>query len=72
MSRAYEDRMDALHGIVAQAYIEQITAALASGGPISPALLTSAAKYLKDNGIDHKSMLTVTTPGLNGIANVGY
>lgn len=27
---------------------------------------------LKDNGIDHKSMLTMTTPGLNGIANVGY
>jgi len=27
---------------------------------------------LKDNGIDHKSMLTVTTPGLNGMANAGY
>lgn len=27
---------------------------------------------LKANGIDHKSMLTVTTPGLNGMANAGY
>lgn len=27
---------------------------------------------LKDNGIDHKSMLTVTTPGLNGMARAGY
>lgn len=27
---------------------------------------------LKDQGIDHKSMLTVTTPGLNGMASAGY
>ncbi len=27
---------------------------------------------LKDNGIDHKSMLTVTTPGLKGIAGTGF
>jgi len=25
-----------------------------------------------DNGIDHKSMLTVTTPDLKGMAGVGY
>lgn len=27
---------------------------------------------LKEQGIDHKSMLTVTTPGLKGMANAGY
>lgn len=27
---------------------------------------------LKDNGIDHKSMLTVTTPGLKGLADAGF
>ena len=27
---------------------------------------------LKEQGIDHKSMLTVTSPGLNGMANAGY
>lgn len=27
---------------------------------------------LKDNGIDHKSMLTVTTPGLVGLAGAGF
>lgn len=27
---------------------------------------------LKEQGIDHKSMLTVTTPGLKGMASAGY
>ena len=27
---------------------------------------------LKDNGIDHKSMLTVTTPGLKGLGGTGF
>ncbi|TNE78714.1 MAG: phenol hydroxylase, partial [Gammaproteobacteria bacterium] len=27
---------------------------------------------LIDNGIDHKSMLTVTTPDLKGMAGAGY
>ena len=27
---------------------------------------------LIDNGIDHKSMLTLTTPGLNGLAGAGF
>lgn len=39
-----------------------------NGEPFTPD--TSAS--LRDNGIDHKSMLTVTTPGLNGLAGVGY
>lgn len=36
------------------------------------AFTPDANASLKDNGIDHKSMLTVTTPGLNGMANAGY
>ena len=32
----------------------------------------NADATLKDQGIDHKSMLTVTTPGLKGMANAGY
>ena len=31
-----------------------------------------AGASLKEQGIDHKSMLTVTTPGLKGMANAGY
>ena len=31
-----------------------------------------AGASLKAQGIDHKSMLTVTTPGLTGMANAGY
>lgn len=36
------------------------------------AFIPNADASLIDNGIDHKSMLTVTTPGLDGMANVGY
>lgn len=36
--------------------------------PFSP----EADVSLQAQGIDHKSMLTVTTPGQNGIANVGF
>ena len=32
----------------------------------------NAEASLTDNGIDHKSMLTVTTPDLKGMAGVGY
>ena len=35
-----------------------------NGEPFTP----DASASLKDSGIDHKSMLTVTTPELNGIA----
>lgn len=36
------------------------------------AFTPDANASLKDQGIDHKSMLTVTTPGLEGMAGVGY
>ncbi|GHD43902.1 phenol 2-monooxygenase P4 subunit [Marinobacter persicus] len=32
----------------------------------------NADASLVDNGIDHKSMLVVTTPGLDGMFNTGY
>lgn len=36
------------------------------------AFTPDASTSLKDQGIDHKSMLTVTTQGLDGISGVGY
>ena len=52
MSRATEDALGALHGLIADALKEQIEAARASGEGIPPALLAQAIKFLKDNGID--------------------
>jgi len=39
-----------------------------NGEPFAPDVDAS----LVDNGIDHKSMLVVTTPGLDGMFNTGY
>lgn len=39
-----------------------------NGEPFTP----DAGVSLLANGIDHKSMLTVTTPGLNGLAGAGF
>lgn len=36
------------------------------------AFTPDANASLKDQGIDHKSMLTMTTPGLEGMAGAGY
>lgn len=62
MSRTTEDRFDELHGIVADALIEQISAwkaqrlvTLQDGEYVKvfpPALLAQAVKFLKDNGVD--------------------
>lgn len=62
MSRTTENRFDELHGIVADALIEQIMAwknqrlvTLVDGEYVKafpPALLAQAIKFLKDNGID--------------------
>lgn len=52
MTRASDDVVDALHGIVADSLIQQIKAAQASGEAIPPALLAQAIKFLKDNGVD--------------------
>lgn len=39
-----------------------------NGEPFTP----DASATLQESGIDHKSMLTLTTPGLNGMADAGY
>lgn len=39
-----------------------------NGEPFTP----DADAPLQQSGIDHKSMLTVTTPGLNGLAGAGF
>jgi hypothetical protein len=58
--RATDDLMDALHGLTAEAFLEQIRKYKAgeikdedgNALPVPAALLTSAAKFLKDNGVD--------------------
>lgn len=62
MSRTTEDGFDTLHGLVADALIEQINAWKAGRLVVQdgetyvrvfpPALLAQAIKFLKDNGID--------------------
>mgnify|MGYP006277786469 CR=1 FL=1 len=52
MSRANEDQMGALHGLLADSYMDEIKRLKEAGESIPPSLLTSAAKFLKDNGID--------------------
>ncbi|MEX2474314.1 phenol hydroxylase subunit P4 [Marinobacter sp.] len=36
------------------------------------AFTPEASATMKDSGIDHKSMLTVTTPGLDGLSGAGF
>lgn len=52
MTRATDESMGALHGLVCDSLIEQIKAYKAANEPIPPALLAQAIKLLKDNGID--------------------
>lgn len=52
MSRATDELMDQLHGTIAESYIAQLKLFKDNGEPVPPALLTSIAKFLKDNGID--------------------
>lgn len=60
MTRATDDILDALHGMTAEAFLSEIRKykageVLDSDGrpiPVPAALLTSAAKFLKDNGVD--------------------
>lgn len=64
MSRASDNQMDALHGLLAKTMFDEIEAFI--GGhrvavdkegnthklPMPPALLAQAIKFLKDNGVD--------------------
>ncbi len=60
MTRATDDLLDALHGITAEAFLSEIRKykngeVLDGDGkplPVPAALLTSASKFLKDNGVD--------------------
>ena len=52
MSRATDDLMDRLHEMTAQSFLEEIERIKQMGEGIPPALLTAAAKFLKDNGVD--------------------
>ncbi|WP_422048055.1 hypothetical protein [Shimia sp.] len=47
MSRATEELLASLHGLLTQEFIRKI-----SSGEASSADLSAAAKFLKDNGID--------------------
>ena len=50
--RATEDLLALLHGELAEGYLQELKRLRESGEDIPPALLTSIAKFLKDNGID--------------------
>jgi len=60
VSRATDDLLDTLHAVTGEAFLKEIQRyrngeVLDSDGsplPVPAALLTSAAKFLKDNGVD--------------------
>lgn len=49
---ASEDILHELHMLTAESFLAEIRRLKAEGEAIPPALLTSAAKFLKDNGVD--------------------
>lgn len=57
MSRATSDILDALHGLVAGALVDELKAAIERANdaedpqPINPQLIDKALKFLKDNSI---------------------
>jgi hypothetical protein len=56
MSRATEDTLDALHGLLAGVLKDELEAAVGRAAekkePISPQLFDKIMKFLKDNGVD--------------------
>ena len=77
MSRATEEALAALHGLLADTLREQIEKAKASEEGIPPALLAQAIKFLKDNGIDSPALkgskvdtLAEAMPDFDEISNV--
>lgn len=52
MSRATEQQLGELHGLVATTFAAEIEGYRKRGEPIPPSLLAAALKFLKDNGID--------------------
>lgn len=52
MSKATEQQLGALHGILASSFASEIKAYQDRGEPIPASVLAAAARFLKDNGID--------------------
>ena len=55
MSRASEDLLDTIHGLLAGALKDELEAAVRrskEGEAISPQLFDKVMKFLKDNGVD--------------------
>lgn len=65
-SRATEEALGALHGLLAETLTAQLVAARESGEPIPPALLGQVIKFLKDNGVDAPA---ATSAKLDRLAN---
>ena len=51
MSTATKDELGGLHRLVTQAYIGEIQTCMREEIPVTPAILSGAAKFLKDNEI---------------------
>jgi hypothetical protein len=52
MSKATEQQLGALHGLLATSFASEIKAYVDRGEPIPASVLAAAARFLKDNGID--------------------
>lgn len=59
--------LEQLHELVAQGYTEELRRQMANG-EITPALLTSASKFLKDNGVDVDPEENDQMKGLKAVA----
>lgn len=52
MTRATDGLLDQLHGMQAEALLEELKRCLAMGEGVPPALFAQINKFLKDNGVD--------------------
>lgn len=52
MSKATEQQLGALHGLLATSFAAEIQGYVKRGEPIPASVLAAASRFLKDNGID--------------------
>lgn len=52
MSKATEQQLGALHGLLATSFASEIKGYIERGEPIPASVLAAASRFLKDNGID--------------------
>lgn len=52
MSKATEQQLGALHGLIATTFASEIAGYVSREEPIPASVLAAAARFLKDNGID--------------------